>query len=417
MLGPGEQPLDLDAVGDRVAEAIAAVYRGDAESDPLNRLVITAGLDRPQVAILRAYRKYRQRIGSRFTESYQNDVLAANSPITAKLVRYFELRFDPDVEPDEAAESALRDEILADLEEVTSIDHDRILRNQLGAIDATLRTNAYKADRGATAFKLRSADVPAMPHAGAGVRDLRLRRRRGGHPPARRRDRARRHPLLGPHGLPHRGLRPDARAADQERDHRAGGRQGRLHRQARADRQGGDRGVLRHLHPVAAGRHRQPGRRRGRAARAACGCATRTTPTSSSPPTRARRRSPTPPTRSPPSTASGSTTRSPPAARSATTTRSSGSPRAARGSRSSATSASSGSDPARDEFTVVGIGDMSGDVFGNGMLLSDKIRLLARLRPPARLHRPGPGPGGVVRRAQAAVRAAGLVVGRLRRAR
>ena len=163
VLGPGEQALDLDAVGDRVAEAIAAVYRGDDESDPLNRLVITAGLDRTQVSILRAYRKYRQRIGSRFTEGYQNEVLAANSPITAKLVRYFELRFDPDIDPDEAAEAALKDEILADLEEVTSIDHDRILRNQLGAIDATLRTNAYKPDRGATAFKLRSADVPAMP--------------------------------------------------------------------------------------------------------------------------------------------------------------------------------------------------------------------------------------------------------------
>jgi glutamate dehydrogenase len=163
VLGPGEQPLDLDAVGELVAEAIAAVYRGDAESDPLNRLVITAGLNRSQVAILRAYRKYRQRLGSRFTESYQNDVLAANSGVTNKLVRYFELRFDPDVEPDEAGERALREEILADLEEVTSIDHDRILRNQLGAIDATLRTNFYNEARGATAFKLRSPDVPAMP--------------------------------------------------------------------------------------------------------------------------------------------------------------------------------------------------------------------------------------------------------------
>ncbi len=163
VLGPGEDPLDLEDVGDRVAEAIAAVYRGDDESDPLNRLVITAGLDRGQVAIMRAYRKYRQRIGSRFTEGYQNDVLVANSPITAKLVRYFELRFDPDIETDEEAERELRDEILADLEEVASIDHDRILRNQLGAIDATLRTSAYKPERGATAFKLRSADVPAIP--------------------------------------------------------------------------------------------------------------------------------------------------------------------------------------------------------------------------------------------------------------
>ena len=163
VLGPDEQPLDLDDVGERVAAAIAAVYRGEDESDPLNRLVITAGLDRGQVAILRAYRKYRQRIGSRFTEGYQNDVLVANSPVTAKLVRYFELRFDPAIEPDEVAEHELRDEILADLEEVSSIDHDRILRNQLGMIEATLRTTAYKEGRRATAFKLRSADVPAIP--------------------------------------------------------------------------------------------------------------------------------------------------------------------------------------------------------------------------------------------------------------
>src|SRR5262249_47093857 len=95
VLGPDGAPLDLDACGDRLGETLAAVYRGESETDNLNRLVITAGLDRRQVAILRAYRKYRQRVGTRFTESYQNDVLVANSAITAKLVRYFELRFDP----------------------------------------------------------------------------------------------------------------------------------------------------------------------------------------------------------------------------------------------------------------------------------------------------------------------------------
>jgi glutamate dehydrogenase len=159
-------PLDLDACGDRVADAIAAVYRGEAESDSLNRLVIAAGLDRHQLAILRAYRKYRQRVGTRFTEGYQNEVLAANPQISAKLMRYFELRFGADgpaAPRDEAAERALRQEILADLDEVASLDHDRILRNQLAVIDATLRTNAYRPGRGALAFKVRSADVPAMP--------------------------------------------------------------------------------------------------------------------------------------------------------------------------------------------------------------------------------------------------------------
>lgn len=163
VFGPDGGPLDIEALGDRVAELLAAVHRGDAETDTLNRLVITAGLNRRQVAILRAYRKYRQRVGSRFTESYQNDVLVANSSVTAKLVRYFELRFDPEVATDEAAETALRDEILADLDEVASLDHDRILRNQLTVIDATLRTNAYDPERAALAFKLRSAEVPAMP--------------------------------------------------------------------------------------------------------------------------------------------------------------------------------------------------------------------------------------------------------------
>ncbi|HWK27375.1 MAG TPA: NAD-glutamate dehydrogenase [Solirubrobacter sp.] len=163
VLGPDGAPLDIDAVGDRVAELLAAVHRGEAETDGLNRLAITAGLNRRQVAILRAYRKYRQRVGSRFTESYQNDVLVANSAVTAKLVRYFELRFDPALETDEAAEAALRDEILAGLDEVASLDHDRILRNQLSVIDATLRTNAYVEGRAALAFKLRSKDVPAMP--------------------------------------------------------------------------------------------------------------------------------------------------------------------------------------------------------------------------------------------------------------
>ena len=72
------RPLDLAEVGDRVADCVAAVRRGDAESDTLNRLVVVAGLDWRQVNILRAYRMYRQRIGSRFTQGYQNDVLAAN---------------------------------------------------------------------------------------------------------------------------------------------------------------------------------------------------------------------------------------------------------------------------------------------------------------------------------------------------
>jgi glutamate dehydrogenase len=158
------EPLPLGDVAARVGDALEAVWRGETESDSLNRLVVSAGLRWPQVQVLRAYRRYRQRIGSRYTESFQNDVIAANPAITAKLIRLFELRFAVDDRAgDEVAEETLRVEIREDLDAVALLDHDRILRNQLGLIDATVRTNAFKDGRDAMAFKLRSAEVPAIP--------------------------------------------------------------------------------------------------------------------------------------------------------------------------------------------------------------------------------------------------------------
>ena len=235
-----------------VAELLAAVHRGDAETDNLNRLVITAGLDRRQVAILRAYRKYRQRVGSRFTESYQNDVLVANSAVTAKLVRYFELRFDPDARDRRGrrGRAARRDprrprrgrlaRPRPDPAQPADGDrgdaaHQRLQRGARGAgVQAALRRRAGDAA------------------AGAVRRDLRLLARGRGHPPARRADRPRRPALVGPPGLPHRGLRADARAADQERRDRARGREGRLLPQARRRRDVPRSSAVRHLHPLAA---------------------------------------------------------------------------------------------------------------------------------------------------------------------
>jgi glutamate dehydrogenase len=155
--------LDLAGSADRVAECIAAVWRGETESDSLHRLVITGKLTWREIAILRAYRKYGQRVAPSFTEEYQNDALAANPGIAAKLVRLFQARFDPThpLTDEEIAED--RRGILLDLRDVTSLDQDRIVRNFLGAIDATVRTNAFLPDRRHLSFKIRSADVPDMP--------------------------------------------------------------------------------------------------------------------------------------------------------------------------------------------------------------------------------------------------------------
>ena len=122
-------------------------------------------------------------------------------------------------------------------------------------------------------------------------------------------------------------------------------------------------------------------------------CSTRTTRTSSWPRTRARRPSRTRPTPSPPSTASGSGTPSPPAARRATTTRSSASQRSGAWESVKRHFRELGVDVMTQPFTVVGIGDMSGDVFGNGMLLLRADPARRGVRPPPRLHRPGSRPG------------------------
>ena len=153
--------IDLDATGDRIARALAAVWAGTAESDSLNRLVMVAGLDHHQVAILRAYHTYWRRVSSIFTVNYVNAALVAHPHITAGLLRLFELRFDP--ASDRIGYEQQRDELLEHLDAIPSLDEDRILRGFLRLIEATLRTNAYRSGRKALALKLNSADVPDMP--------------------------------------------------------------------------------------------------------------------------------------------------------------------------------------------------------------------------------------------------------------
>jgi glutamate dehydrogenase len=155
--------LDLEQSAANVEDCIRAVWRGQAESDSLNRLIVTSTLSWSQVGLLRAYRKYRQRISTRFTEEYRNDALAENPSIATKLVAYFEARFDPASTADDEQIEEIRRDVLNDLRQVASLDQDQILRHMLGTIQATVRTNAYLPVRSSLSLKLRSADVPDMP--------------------------------------------------------------------------------------------------------------------------------------------------------------------------------------------------------------------------------------------------------------
>jgi glutamate dehydrogenase len=155
--------LNLETEADRVVDAIGAMWAGRCDVDSLNRLVTFSDLDWRQVQILRAYRVYRARVSSRYTSEYRNDAFAENPHIASRLVRLFEARFDPGRGADEEQVAEIRKQILADLRSVASLDQDHILRNMLGTIDATVRTNAYLSEREHLSFKIRSADVPDMP--------------------------------------------------------------------------------------------------------------------------------------------------------------------------------------------------------------------------------------------------------------
>src|SRR6185437_1931152 len=105
------------------------------------------GLTWREVTLLRAYAKYLRQGGMRFSEDYVQRVLRSNAPITRLLIRLFESRFDPARQNgvDERCE-AITEEIRGQLDDVISLDADRILRTYLALIDATLRTNYYKQD-------------------------------------------------------------------------------------------------------------------------------------------------------------------------------------------------------------------------------------------------------------------------------
>ena len=231
--------------------------------------------------MLRAYAKYMKQGNSPFAVDYIEEALRGNTDITRLLVQLFEARFDPGrngLAADAEARTARVEEIVTRiqraLDDVASLDHDRILRSYLTHIRATLRTNYFQlGDDGKhhayMSFKLEPSEIPDLPAAAAALRDLRLLAARRGRPPALRRGRARRPALVRPpRRLPDRGARPGQGADGQEHRDRAGRREGRLLLQAAArpgrPRRVAGRGgrLLQDLHLRAARHHRQPRRRR-----------------------------------------------------------------------------------------------------------------------------------------------------------
>ncbi|HEY1774511.1 MAG TPA: NAD-glutamate dehydrogenase [Gammaproteobacteria bacterium] len=143
LVHPGE--LDVDSVKEAFQEQFARVWRGEAESDGFNRLVLSAGLSWRQTMLLRAYCKYLLQTGISFSQAYMERALYTHPAIAASLVHLFEARNDPQGSSKrESLTEKHRADIAAALEQVSSLDDDRILRLFLGAILATLRTNYFQ---------------------------------------------------------------------------------------------------------------------------------------------------------------------------------------------------------------------------------------------------------------------------------
>ncbi|MEM6792955.1 MAG: NAD-glutamate dehydrogenase [Acidobacteriota bacterium] len=136
--------VDLEAVHESFEEALRQVYLGHVENDGFNRLVLTAGLSWRQVVLLRAYCKYLRQTGIAFSESYMQLTLGANPRISKLLIDLFQMLFDPARQDGIDREQLLLGELHQGLENVSSLDEDRILRRYLNLVQSTLRTNFYQ---------------------------------------------------------------------------------------------------------------------------------------------------------------------------------------------------------------------------------------------------------------------------------
>ncbi len=169
--GPADTPA---AAYDLFEEAFLAVSAGDAEDDVFNQLVLLAGLSWREVALLRAFSRYLRQVGTPFSQTYVARTLAAHPDVARQLVLLFRARLDPERGGAAADPNAARTweplvgEISATVDAIVSLDEDRILRALLHLVLATHRTNWFQTDetgrpRPCVVLKLDPAQVPDLP--------------------------------------------------------------------------------------------------------------------------------------------------------------------------------------------------------------------------------------------------------------
>ncbi len=157
------------AIAARFEEAVVAVWTGRVESDGFNRLVLAAGLSARQISVLRLYAKFLRQIGTAFSQAYMEDALSGHPEIARRLLQLFEIRFDPDRGGNRSLSTMAEIQAIDHaIDAVETLDEDQILRGFLTLILRTVRTNYYQRQpSGDTkpylAVKLASSEINLMP--------------------------------------------------------------------------------------------------------------------------------------------------------------------------------------------------------------------------------------------------------------
>ncbi len=160
-------PLDVSAVAADFNDAFVRIWQRQVEDDGFNRLILNAGLSWRQANVLRAYAQYIKQIRFGFSQQFISDTLYKHTDIAVHLVTFFEQRFEPAADADEAVNVALHEAIVNSLEEVELLNEDRILRRILEVMEATQRTNYFVGSaaepRPVLSLKLIPASISDIP--------------------------------------------------------------------------------------------------------------------------------------------------------------------------------------------------------------------------------------------------------------
>jgi len=164
--------IDLEEVKEEFEDAFARIWYGEAESDSFNRLLLGSRLSWREIALLRAYACYLGQINFPYSRAYIAETMADHLAISASIVELFLTRFSPVFDGDDEwrrqRETAMEERILSALEEVENLGQDRIIRQYVDVIKATVRTNFFQQgergdSKGYFSFKFQPAGIPEIP--------------------------------------------------------------------------------------------------------------------------------------------------------------------------------------------------------------------------------------------------------------